>query len=344
MSRTAPATVGIVANPLAGKDARRLTSGAMPVSDAVKISTIRRTVVGAIEGGAERVLISGDRAHLGERALAGRVWSQTVEVLPEYGWHSGRDTELAVKAFRDRGTAAIVALGGDGTQRDVAKGWRDVPLAPLSVGTNNVFPQQLEATVVGFAAGAVASGRADANAVTSQAKILDVVLPERVTADIALVDVCLVRGGFVGARAVWDVASIREIVAIIAEPTAVGLSAVAAAVAPVGRHESGGVHIRMGCAGQHTQRVRAAVLPGSYADVDIAECLRVPSGKSVRLTGPGVLALDGEREIVLDSQTAACVTVNDDGPQVIDIGAAVSAAQHSRYSFGSACSTTYSTN
>ena len=32
--------VGIVANPLAGKDLRRLTSGATPVSDAVKIGAI----------------------------------------------------------------------------------------------------------------------------------------------------------------------------------------------------------------------------------------------------------------------------------------------------------------
>jgi len=45
--------VGIVANPLAGKDIRRLTSGATPISDAVKIGAIRRAVVGAIEGGAE---------------------------------------------------------------------------------------------------------------------------------------------------------------------------------------------------------------------------------------------------------------------------------------------------
>ena len=35
---------------------------------------------------------------------------------------------------------AVVALGGDGTCRDVAIGWPDAPLIAISTGTNNVFP------------------------------------------------------------------------------------------------------------------------------------------------------------------------------------------------------------
>ena len=120
---------------------------------------------------------------------------------------------------------------------------------PLAVGTNNVFPLQVEATLAGFAAGAVASGHAEAAEVTSRAKIIDIgiidgqVMAGQVVggqsggsghAGVALVDVCQVRGAFVGARAVWDAASVSDIVAVIAEPDSVGLSAIAAAVAPCG--------------------------------------------------------------------------------------------------------------
>ena len=350
MERPPGNTVGIVANPLAGKDLRRLTSGATPVSDAVKIGAIRRAVVGAVEGGASRVLISGDRARLGERALAGLRLPPTgegsgtaaphAEVLAAYGWDTGRDSQLTAAQFRDQGVGAVISLGGDGTQRDVAKGWRDVPLVPLAVGTNNVFPLQLEATVAGFAAGAVASDWADAAEVTSQAKIIDVTV-EAERHDVALVDVCLVRGSFVGARAVWESASVSEIVAAIAEPDSVGLSAIAAAVTPVRRHETGAAHVRLGCtpgseSAPGDRRIRAAVMPGSYSDIDIARCERLAFGQPVTLRGPGVLALDGEREIVLGAGERATITVNPDGPHVIDVGAAVAAAQRQRYPFSPA--------
>ncbi|WP_419915576.1 NAD(+)/NADH kinase [Candidatus Poriferisodalis sp.] len=339
MSEAAGPAVGIVANPLAGKDVRRLTSGATPVSDAVKIGAIRRAVVGAVEGGAERVLISGDRARLGERALAGLEVPGSVEVAEPHGWHTGRDSQLAAAQFRDMGVGAIVALGGDGTQRDVATGWRAVPLVPLAVGTNNVFPFQIEATVAGFAAGAVASGHADAAEVTSQAKIIDVMAEGGQRAEVALVDVCLVRGAFVGARAIWDLGSVSEIVAAIAEPDSVGLSAIAAAAAPVRRNEVGGVHVRLGCTSrnargaQSDRLIRAAVMPGSYSDIGIAHCEQLRFGQPVTLSGPGVLTLDGEREIVLGRGKMADVSVNPDGPQVIDVGAAVAAAQRRRYPF-----------
>ena len=336
MREAAGPTVGIVANPLAGKDVRRLISGATPVSDAVKIGAIRRAVVGAFEGGAERVLISGDRARLGDRALAGLDPSGPVEVLEPHGWHTGRDSQLAAARFCELGVGAVIALGGDGTQRDVAKGWRNVPLVPLAVGTNNVFPSQLEATVVGFAAGAVASGLGAAIAVTSQAKIIDITLESSGDSDVALVDVCLVRGAFVGARAVWQSASVSEIVAAIAEPASVGLSAIAAAVSPLGRYEAGGVHVRLGCASQDVQcarHIRAAVIPGSYSDIDIEHCERLRFDQAVTLWGPGVLTLDGEREIVLGRGERADVTVNPNGPQVVDVNAAVAAAQRRRYPF-----------
>lgn len=343
ISPAAGPVVGIVANPLAGKDVRRLTSGASPISDSVKIGVIRRAVVGAFEGGAEQVLISGDRARLGERALVGLTVPGHAEVLSVHGWNSGRDTQLTAAQFRAMGVGAVVALGGDGTQRDVAQGWRDAPLVPLAVGTNNVFPAQTEATVAGFAAGAVASGLVQADEVTARAKVIEVRLGIdaacREAHDVALVDVCLVRSAFVGARAVWDPASVSEIVAAIAEPASVGLSAIAAVVAPVGRQDPGGAHVRLAHAAQDAQparRVRAAVMPGSYSDIAVEHCRRLDVDEPVRLAGPGVLTLDGEREIVLQRGQTADVSISAQGPHVIDVGAAVASALRKRYSFEAA--------
>lgn len=354
------ATVGIVANPLAGKDVRRLTSGATPVSDAVKIGAIRRALVGAFEGGADRVMISGDRAGLGSRAVAALTMAEraggdspasslqassrhgnwpNVEVLAPHGWHTGRDTQLVAAQFRDSGVGSVIALGGDGTQRDVAAGWRDVPLIPLAVGTNNVFPVQMEGTVAGFAAGAVASGLAVVSEVTSRAKVIDVTLDSDRSSEVALVDVCLVRGAFVGARAVRDANDVREIVVAIAEPASVGLSAIAAAISPLPRNEPGGVHVRLGDSGPEQMQhctIRSSVMPGSYADIAVESSHLLNFGQPVKLAGPGVLTLDGEREIVLREGQVANVSVNPDGPQVIDVSKAVAAAQRQRYPFGPA--------
>ena len=63
------------------------------------------------------------------------------------------DTISAARALRDKGCDVVITLGGDGTNRAFALGWRDAPLIPISTGTNNVFPVLCEATVAGAAAG-----------------------------------------------------------------------------------------------------------------------------------------------------------------------------------------------
>ena len=63
------ATVGIVASPSAGKDVRRLVANAGSVGDVDKIAVIRRAAIGAVEGGADRLLVLDDKRHLIRRAL-----------------------------------------------------------------------------------------------------------------------------------------------------------------------------------------------------------------------------------------------------------------------------------
>jgi predicted polyphosphate/ATP-dependent NAD kinase len=51
------------------------------------------------------------------------------------------DTTNAVRRMAGAGARVIVCLGGDGTARVAAAACGDVPLLPLSTGTNNAFPQ-----------------------------------------------------------------------------------------------------------------------------------------------------------------------------------------------------------
>ena len=308
------ATVGVIANPVAGKDIRRLVSAASPVSDMAKIGIIRRAVVGAVEGGAQRLLITDDRRALGLRAIDGLSLDAEVAFLDSPPYDSGVNSQNAAAIFRDRGVGAVIVLGGDGTHRDVAKGWRTAPVVAVSTGTNNVFPGQVEATIAGQAAGVVASQQPPIHKVANQAKIIDVELDHGETEQ-ALVDIALVDESFTGSRAVWKGQSLLEMVAAIAERATVGLSSIASRVAPTTRHQPGGVHVTFG----DGERFRVPIAPGLFSEVEIASWRRLRANDFVEMSGPGVLSFDGERDLVLASGRSAMVTVSHDGLWVIDI-------------------------
>jgi hypothetical protein len=151
-----------------------------------------------------------------------------------------------------------------------------------------------------------------------QAKVLHVAVSDdsSIGTGVALVDVAVVEGADIGARAVLKAGSIRAVVAAIASPASTGLSSIAGRLLPLSRHEPGAVAVRIG-AGQRV--LRAPILPGAFASLSVAGVEHVPDGGSVQLDGPGVLAFDGERERVLPQGARATVTVLRDGPLVIDV-------------------------
>ncbi len=313
-------TVGIVVNPLAGKDIRRLVGNASPVADSTKVGLVRRAAAGAHHGGATRILVTDDHHGLGRRALADLDLGDTaVDVFGDGLSGDRRDTVAAAEHLAKQDAGAVVVFGGDGTNRDVVAGWSDAPVVPVSTGTNNVFPRAWDAAAAGTAAGLVASGRVDLAQVARRAKRLLV----RVQAadrpdhdDVALVDVALVAGNFVGSRAVWRAADVRRVVAAIATPTATGMASVVGQVRPVGRWEPTGATVDLGPGGRV---VRLPLVPGSYDDVPIAASRLVALGEPVHWDGPGVIALDGERTIVLHRGDRITITVTADGPHVIDV-------------------------
>jgi len=142
-------TVGVIVNPIAGKDIRRLATAASHTSDSSKIETVRRAVIAAVEAGADRVMVSGDPHRLAERAVHGL--DLPVDLLDIELRRDRSDTSDAAAAMWKRGVDAVVVLGGDGTCRDVAKGWPDATIIPISTGTNNVYPMAIDATSAGTA-------------------------------------------------------------------------------------------------------------------------------------------------------------------------------------------------
>ena len=315
---TGTATVGIIVNPHAGKDIRRLVSAAGQTSDAVKISIMRRVAAGAIEQGARRVLMSTDTHHLAERAVEGLDGPIEFVESPQTG--SFLDTVAAARSMWKAEAGAVVALGGDGTCRDVATGWPEAPLIAISTGTNNVFPTAVDGTTAGVAASLVASGAVDGASVTAAAKRVSIRIddPNRDTVlhEDALVEAALVDTTFVGARAVSDPATIRWVVACIASPASTGLASIAGRVHPIERNEPGGVLLRLGPGGR---RIRVPLSPGTFSTLDVASVEPLTEGEQVELAGGGVMAYDGERNTPVSADATVTASVERSGPHMIDV-------------------------
>ena len=316
-------SVGIIVNPWAGKDVRRLHAPVGHTPDTAKIGIVRRVAIGALDAGADRVYVSRDVGRIAERAVKGVDGAELVDG-PSTG--SPLDTRRAAAQMADLGCAAVAVLGGDGTSRDVTMGWRDVPMIPISTGTNNVFPGFVDGSSAGTAAGLVACGLLALTDVAPRAKLLtvDITMPSGdLLQDIALVDVGVIDDHGTGARAVVKPGLIRMVVAALAVPASTGLSAIAGRTRPIAADEDGGVVVRLG--GTH-RYVRVPIIPGSFDVLPIESIDVLPDGGSVRVDGPCVLAYDGERDRVLPAGAAAVITVSRTGPYVIDVARTLRAA------------------
>ena len=309
-------TVGIIANPASGKDIRRLVAHGSVFSNEEKANIVRRVLAGLQAAEVERVLLTPDRFGICHKALSGLQLDIQTEIIEMPLHDDERDSTLAARLLRENGAACIVTLGGDGTNRAVAKTSVDTPIVAISTGTNNVFPTMMEGTLAGLAAGLVATGKVDDNEAVITTKRLEVYLDGSL-ADMALIDVAVCRDMFVGARAVWAVERMDEIVLARAEPHSIGLSAIGGCLSPVGVREPFGLHIQLG---PGTLRAVAPIAPGLVRSVDIASYRRLSLGESVPV-GQRVctLALDGERHVEVAQGHDISIKLTGLGPRLVDV-------------------------
>lgn len=327
---TNQALVGIIANPASGKDIRRLVAHGSTFDNNEKINIVRRVLLGLVAAGVTDVAYLPDDYGIVERAAVGAKPRMTLTPLamPIIG-HAGDSTEAAAR-LRDLGAGSIVTLGGDGTNRAVAKGCGDVPLIPVSTGTNNVFPRMIEGTLAGLAAGLIASGevanRPDRKRVIGRAPRLDVVVDgeER---DIALIDVVTTSRAWIGARALWEPAEFREVVLSRISAAAIGIASIGGALYPEACEGCSGAWIVIGDAATAPESVHVPIAPGLMRWVPIASARLVNQGETITLAGgPCTIALDGEREIeIRDASTTLAVRLNPIGPRVVDVEATLQA-------------------
>jgi predicted polyphosphate/ATP-dependent NAD kinase len=312
-------TVGLIANPAAGRDIRRLTARASVVPNHEKASIVRRVLHGLAAAGVDTVVYLADNAGIVAAAVDGGRPPLAMDALDlrAHGWAS--DSTEAARRLAAAGVGAIVTLGGDGTNRAVAAACGDVPLVAISTGTNNVFPTMVDGTVAGLAAGLVATGTVAADRVTRRVKRVDVQAAG--TADFALIDAAACTDPFVGTRAIWDAGRVRALVLTRAEPWSVGLSAIGGGLRPLGPDEPVGLYVELG----DGPEVVAAVAPGLVVRVPVRRWRLLELDEPVAFAaGARTVALDGERELAPDGGATAAVTRN--GPRLVDIRATLQAA------------------
>jgi predicted polyphosphate/ATP-dependent NAD kinase len=309
------ATVGLIANPAAGRDIRRLVGLASVVPNHEKVAVVRRVLAGLVAAGVAEVLYLPDPAGIVRAALDGVAPGLRARALEMAIDGTAEDSTLAARLLAAAGVGAIVTFGGDGTNRAVAAGSGDVPLVAISTGTNNVFPTMIDGTVAGLAAGRVATGAVDRRHVVKQAKVVQVVADGIL--EFALVDAAVCLDRFVGARAIWDPSRILAIVLARTEPWAVGLSSIGGQLSPVGVDEPAGLYVEIGSG----PSVRAVIAPGLVLEVPIRSYRRLALEETVELPVAGTIALDGERELYSTGRARAWVAAR--GPAVVDIRAAL---------------------
>ena len=152
-------SVGIIANPASGRDIRRLVAHGSVFDNQEKINILRRVLKALDEVGIDQVFVMPDFAGLGIRASEDLDLALQVSLLDMQACGSQEDSSVAAALMSELGVGCLITLGGDGTNRVVAKTCGDIPLVPISCGTNNVFPYMVEGTVAGLAAGLVAVGQ-----------------------------------------------------------------------------------------------------------------------------------------------------------------------------------------
>lgn len=343
------AKVGIIANPAASKDIRRLVAQGRVIPDWEKVNIIRRAMLGLQSVGVEQVVAMPDSSHLCQRARDDSQLNLELSLLEMPTYYTEGDTVRAAALLGQQDIGCLITLGGDGTNRAVACGTTSIPVVPISTGTNNVFPQMVEGTLAGLVAGLVADGRLQSEWVSILSKTLAVYVDGEYR-DMALVDVAFSRERYVATRAIWDMGTLYEVFLTRAEPAAIGLSSVGARLQRVSMGDSGGLRYILGeqDSGRSTElaggvsdgvergnrsegaTVLAPIAPGMVASVQISRWERLAEGERVAVEPRhSSIALDGERAFTVTPRHRVEVSVQRNGPPVVQVERALQVASES---------------
>ena len=322
--------VGIIANPAASKDIRRLVAQGRVIPDWEKVNTVRRVMLGLQSVGVSNVLAMADSSNLVRRACDVPNLSIDLEFVDMPPFYSEGDTVRAAAAMAEQGVDCLITLGGDGTNRAAVVGSRVLPMVAISTGTNNVFPTMVEGTLAGLAAGMVATGRLDLAQVSQSSKIMNIYVDGELK-DIALIDVALSKERFVSTRAIWEIDTLYEVFLTRAEPASIGLSSIGARLEAVSLADEGGLQYSIADSEEgedsSNRTVLAPIAPGVVPPVLISSWHRMADGERLIIEKRDcTVALDGERSFSVNLSQQLEVEVRREGPPVIDVSLALKIA------------------
>ena len=308
--------IGIIANPASGTDIRRLVAYGSVFNNQEKVRIVRRILLGLQAAGVQQVFYMPDYYGIVERALDALSIDMDVSPLVFDAKADQRDSMRAAEMLAEKGAGCIITLGGDGTNRMVAKGTSHVPILPVSTGTNNVFPLMIEGTTAGLAAGLIATGKVPRKDGAFTSTRLEVVV-EGQFADVAIVDALVCDDAFIGSRAVWKMEKIRQIFLNRCSPVNIGFSSIGGMLRAIAPDDPSGMVLELG---QNGQRVMAPIAPGVVETVSVENARLMTFGEEVALiSNPCVVALDGEREVEIKRGQQAAIRLGAEGPVVVDV-------------------------
>lgn len=312
--------LGIIVNPMSGRDVRRVTAKASTHSHQNKQQQVTRLILGALNHGVERIFLANEPFRINERAIENLIERDRVEILSFPLTHSAADTTHMAEAMWAAGCRTFIVLGGDGTSRIVAQALPDATLMPLSTGTNNVFPQLVEASVAGAAAGLICSQQLASQDHCYRCKQIHVKVngghAYGGVEDMALIDAVMLSNEQMGSLLPFAPENIQEVFLTRAEPASVGMSPIGGYVMPCGAQDTFGVSVT--CGEPAVTRVSVPLSPGLYGEIPIKRYQRVELRVPHIIQGPGILAFDGDRSISLGPDDRAEILINNDGPWIIE--------------------------
>ncbi|MGI6090296.1 MAG: NAD(+)/NADH kinase [Saccharofermentanales bacterium] len=316
-------SVGIIANPRSGSDIRRLVAYGAGIDNQFKVNIIARALIALAHLGISCIQYMPDEYAIVPRALNcltsdDRHLLDQVEVRPIDMPVQYEEADSTYCAQKMRGeVGCILVLGGDGTNRAVAKECGETPLISISTGTNNVFPDLIEGTVAGMAAALYCRlPRETAKNFICPSKRIEIFRDDKLI-DIALIDLVKSENINLGSRAVWSIKEVRQIVVTSCCAWNIGMTSIPAQIQHISPRDNNGMEVMLD---KEKQMFRIPFAPGlmplvgfeSHQIVSINERMEI-------LPGPGSLALDGERLISMKKTDKLYYCITWDGPYKIDV-------------------------
>ena len=316
--------LGIVVNPMSGRDVRRVAARASTSDHREKQQQLTRLILGAFSQGVEQIFLANEPYRINSRAVENLQHRDRVRILELPLTHTAEDTRTMVQEMWREGCRVFIVLGGDGTNRAVAGSFPEAVLLPLSTGTNNVFPRFVEASVAGAAAGLIASGQMRYQDHCRRCKQIHISLAS--VSETALIDAVLLKNDLLGSLLPFETDNIVSALLARADPASIGVSSIGGFLLPCRHDDEFAVFLECGKTGRS---ITVPISPGLYGDVNVSRIEKVALGKTITIKGPGILAFDGDRTIKLGNGETAILEVRRDGPWIIETAELMSAAAHS---------------